>query len=69
MATKNRTVKPVKSKTAQAIDYMTEHGVTPYAAAQAIGVAPTAVYKRLALLKATADQRCPHCGQLIKDEA
>lgn len=69
MATANPTAKSVKSKTDLAIEYMTKHNVTAYAAALALDLHPSTVTKRLKLLAATEGQRCPCCHQIIKTGA
>jgi hypothetical protein len=66
MATANPTAKPVKSKTDQSIDYMRAEGVTAYAAGKVYEISPSAIYRRLAQLKAMHGHPCPCCGQIIK---
>lgn len=55
----------MKSKTDQAIDYMKEHNVSGYAAAQHFGITAKAVNTKLR--KLAAETRCPCCGQVVKD--
>jgi predicted ArsR family transcriptional regulator len=57
-----------QSKTSQAVEYYLankDKGVSIWAAANHIGIDPGAIYRRLKVLEATADQRCPCCGQLV----
>lgn len=58
-----------KAKTTQAIEYMNAHkseNVTVYAAAKKFGISPAAVYKKIKNLEATAKDRCPCCGQIVR---
>lgn len=66
MAISDSTGKSAKSKTDQAIDYMAEQGVSALMAAAHFGLNHTTIYRRIKLLAATADRRCPCCGQLVK---
>jgi hypothetical protein len=65
MTTQNATDKPM-SKADQAIEYMAKHQVTVYAAAKAVDVNPSAVYRRIGQLRAYAGKRCPCCGQIVQ---
>lgn len=56
-----------KSKADQAIAYMKEHKVTVYAAAMAVDVNASAVYRRIAQLRARVGQECPCCGQIVPE--
>lgn len=55
----------VKSRTMQALDLILSQGLTPYAAAQAAGISPAAVYRALA--RQEGRDKCPCCGQLVRD--
>ena len=58
-----------KSRTQAAIEWLEAHpGQTVYAAAKALGLAPTTLYRAVRQREATKDLRCPTCGQLIRDE-
>ena len=51
----------VKTKTQQAIDYLTANPkATPYEAAKAIGLATSVLYRAL---NARNRERCPTCGR------
>lgn len=54
----------VKSKTQQALDLVDE-GVTPFAAAHQIGVAPSTVYIAIKRRKHSG-RRCPCCNQALR---
>jgi hypothetical protein len=41
---------------------------TPYAAAKKFGIATSTLYKALKQLEATKENRCPCCGQLIRNK-
>ena len=55
-----------KSKTDQAIEYMHANQCTVYAAAKALAISASAIYRRIGVLAATADKRCPCCGQIVQ---
>lgn len=59
------TLDAVKSRTMQALDLILRDGLTPYAAAQATGIDPSAVYRALA--RQAGRDRCPCCGQLVRE--
>lgn len=68
MAAANDTAHHGISKTAQAVAYFRDNqdkGVTRYAAAKKFGILPGTLYRALDNLEATAEQRCPCCGQLV----
>lgn len=69
MATANLTAKPAVSKTTRAIAYMQAMDVTAPEAARVIGVDVASIYKRLKVLEETAHLRCPHCQQLLREDA
>lgn len=60
-----QTLEPVKSKTMQALDLILRDGMTPHAAAKAMGVHASAVYR--ALVRAQEKQLCPCCGQVVRE--
>ena len=66
MTTENTTEKPL-SKADQAIEYMSKHQVTVYAAAKAVDVNPSAVYRRIGQLRAFVGKRCHCCGQIVPE--
>lgn len=53
-----------KSKTQQAIQLVTQ-GMTPYAAAQQIGIATSTLYT--ALKRRQRRNLCPCCGQVVRE--
>lgn len=53
-------------KTDEAIAYMDEHKVTVYAAAKAVEVNASAVYRRLKQLPRVGHP-CPCCGQIVPE--
>ena len=67
MTTKNIRVPKPKSKADQAIEYMAKHQVTVYAAAKAVDVNPSAVYRRIGYLRARVGLPCPCCGQVVPE--
>ena len=63
----NSLVSKPMTKADQAIEYMNAHSVTVYAAAKAVDVSPSAVYRRIDQLRALAGQRCHCCGQIVPE--
>lgn len=53
------------SKTQAAINLVDKHSFTPYAAAKAIGVSASAVYRAMARGRF---KRCPTCGAILKNQ-
>lgn len=53
-----------KSKTQWALELI-EKGMTPYAAAQEVGISPSAVYR--ALGRRQGKDVCPCCGQVVRE--
>lgn len=60
-------VAPRLSKTMQAVQLVESEGLTVYAAAKRLGIHDSAVHK--ALKRREGKTLCPHCGQIIKDQA
>lgn len=56
------------SKTQQALAYLRENpDRSVYAAAKANGITPTTLYTAIAREKSRGRDRCPCCGQVVRD--
>lgn len=53
------------SKTQEALKMVTA-GISPYAAAREVGLAPSVVYRALARRREAAERICPGCGQVVR---
>ena len=67
MSAANHAEQKPKSKADQAIAYMAQHQVTVYAAAKAVDVNASAVYRRLTQLQSRVGHPCPCCGQIVPE--
>lgn len=56
----------MKSKTQQALEWMTANKASAYAAAKHFGINASAVSR--ALKRREGKETCPHCGQIIKQQ-
>lgn len=67
MAMHDSTVKPGKTKTAQALAYLKENpGSSVYAAAKMFNLPTSGIYRRLKQLQESPT--CPCCGQILKGD-